>query len=188
MGVNAFDQPNVQDSKTRTNSKIAGYHENGKLEELTPVWSDEETEVWAADGFDIQGCSSYTDFITRFISDAEPGRDYIAINAYLPRNDEMTRWLQNLRGLILNSTGCATTLGFGPRFQHSTGQLHKGGINSGMFIQIVADYSEDCMIPNEDLSFKCLERAQALGDIESLTANDRRVIRIRFKNGLPGQG
>ncbi len=187
LGVNAFDQPNVQDSKARTSSKIAGYRENGKFDDLMPVWSDEETEVWAPEGFDIKGCTSYNDFITRFISEARSGEDYIAINAYLPRNPEMTRLLQNLRGLILNSTGCATTLGFGPRFLHSTGQLHKGGKNNGMFIQIIADHTEVCMIPNEDLSFNCLERAQALGDIESLTANGRRVLRIRFKNGFPGQ-
>ena len=99
----------------------------------------------------------------------------------------LTAWLQKLRGIILQSTGCATTLGFGPRFQHSTGQLHKGGANNGLFVQIVADYDEDIEIPNEDLSFGILERAQALGDFESLTSNGRRVLRLRFKKGLPGK-
>ena len=188
IGVNAFDQPNVQDSKTRTAAKINEYHEKGNLEDLAPVWSDSETEVWTPDGPDnYSSCKTCNDVLTLFLSEAKAGSDYAAINAYLPRNPEMTAWLQNLRGIILRSTGCATTLGFGPRFQHSTGQLHKGGTNNGLFIQIVADYDEDIEIPNEDLSFIVLERAQALGDLESLTANGRRVLRLRYKNGLPGR-
>lgn len=188
LGVNAFDQPNVQDSKTRTVAKINEYHEKGMLAEPEAVWSDEFTEVWINEKPEaLAECRTYNDIITRFISRACAGTDYIAINAYLPRNAGMTAWAQNLRSMILRTTGCATTLGFGPRFQHSTGQLHKGGTNNGLFIQIVADYQEDEEIPNEDLSFRVLERAQALGDLESLTANQRRVIRIRFKNGLPKQ-
>ena len=188
LGVNAFNQPNVQDSKTRTVAKVADFHENGKLEELPVVWEDENVRIWAPENLgDLKDCASYSDVISRLIADCIPGENYIAINAYLPRNPEMTDWLQKLRANILHSTNCATTLGFGPRFQHSTGQLHKGGTNNGYFIQIVADYDQDIVIPNEDLTFKVLERAQALGDFESLIANDRNVIRIEFKNGLPGQ-
>ena len=187
LGVNAFDQPDVQDSKTRTTAKINAYHETKKLTDLDAVWSDGGTEVWASDAAMISGCKNYNEVITRFISAAAAGKDYIAINAYLPRNDETEARLQNLRGVILRNTGCATTLGFGPRFLHSTGQLHKGGTNSGLFIQIVADHREDLAIPNEELGFSVLERAQALGDLESLIANNRRVIRIRFRNESAGQ-
>ncbi len=191
LGVNAFDQPDVQDSKTRTSAKINSYRENGKLEDLEEARFDDGTEVWTADPEILAGCRNYNDVITQFISGAAAGRDYIAINAYLPRSADMEARLQNLRGVILRNTGCATTLGFGPRFLHSTGQLHKGGPDSGLFIQIVSDPLKDQDIPNEGMSFSILERAQALGDLESLIANKRRVIRIRirirYRNGSFGQ-
>lgn len=188
LGVNAFDQPNVQDSKTRTVAKVNDYHQNGNLEELPVCWEDDNVRIWAPESLgDLKECCCYSDVISCFISNAQPGKNYIAINAYLPRNDATTEWLQKLRANILHSTNCATTLGFGPRFQHSTGQLHKGGTNNGYFIQIVADYEKDIDIPNESLTYKVLERAQALGDLESLTANERNVIRINFKKGIPGQ-
>ena len=181
LSVNAFDQPDVQDSKTRTAAKINSYREKGTLEDLTETRFDDGTEAWASDPEMLSGCKNYNDVITHFISGAEAGKDYIAINAYLPRNDDTEARLQNLRGVILRNTGCATTLGFGPRFLHSTGQLHKGGTDNGLYIQIVTDPHKDQDIPNEGLSFSVLERAQALGDLESLTAKNRRVIRIRIR-------
>ena len=172
-------------------AKINSYRENGKLEDLEEARFDDGTEVWTADPEILSGCRNYNDVITQFISGAAAGRDYIAINAYLPRSADMEARLQNQRGVILRNTGCATTLGFGPRFLHSTGQLHKGGPDSGLFIQIVSDPLKDQDIPNEGMSFSVLERAQALGDLESLIANKRRVIRIRirirYRNGSFGQ-
>ena len=181
LSLNAFDQPDVQDSKTRTAAKINSYREKGTLEDLIETRFDDGTEAWASDPEMLSGCKNYNDVITHFISGAEAGKDYIAINAYLPRNDDTEARLQNLRGVILRNTGCATTLGFGPRFLHSTGQLHKGGTDNGLYIQIVTDPHKDQDIPNEGLSFSVLERAQALGDLESLTAKNRRVIRIRIR-------
>ena len=81
---------------------------------------------------------------------------------------------------LLARTGCATTLGFGPRFLHSTGQLHKGGPDSGLFLQITADPDKDLEIPGQGLSFSVLERAQALGDYEALAARGRRVLRVHL--------
>ena len=186
LGVNAFDQPNVQSSKMRTTAKINEYHETGNLSDLEAVWSDDDTEIWAPEQFPhISDCKTFNDVINEYIGQGTAGRDYIAVNAYLPRTAETTEWLQNLRSVILRTTGCATTAGFGPRYLHSTGQMHKGGPNSGLFIQIVADQQKDLEIPNEDLSFGILERAQALGDLEALVENNRRVIRVRFRNGLP---
>lgn len=83
----------------------------------------------------------------------------------------------------MKQTGCATTLGFGPRFLHSTGQLHKGGANNGIFLQITADQPADVMIPDMGFSFGTLELAQALGDLEALLNRDRRVIRIHLTDG-----
>ncbi len=105
---------------------------------------------------------------------------YVAINAYLPRNAETTEMLQRMRVAIREKTKCAVTAGFGPRFQHSTGQFHKGGPNTGLFIQIISDVKEDMQIPKEGMTFGTLIRAQALGDYETLVARQRRVIRVHL--------
>lgn len=162
LGVNAFDQPDVQDSKDRTKAKIADYKSSGRLMEGGSV---ELKEARTA--------------IFDFLSQVKAG-DYIAINAYLPRNKPMVAALQRMRVALREKTRCAVTAGFGPRFQHSTGQYHKGGPNSGLFIQIVADVKGDLNIPDEGLTFGTLIRAQALGDYETLQARGRRVIRVHL--------
>lgn len=188
IGVNAFDQPDVHECKSRTAAKISEYHKCSRLSDIEEIWSDTETAVSAPDNLgDLSDCRTYNDVITKFIAQCKAGRDFVALNAYLPQSSEMFNWLQKLRSMILRTTGCATSIAFGPCFLHSTAQLHNGGPNTGLFIQIVADYSADIDIPEEDISFGILERAQAIGDFESLNANDRRVMRIRFKNGLPKQ-
>ncbi|MCX7975990.1 MAG: hypothetical protein N2646_02845, partial [Bellilinea sp.] len=109
--------------------------------------------------------------------------DYIALNAYLPRNSHTLEVLQKLRQSILEKTGCATTLGFGPRFLHSTGQLHKGGSDRALFLQITREPEQDVEIPGQGITFSILERAQALGDLEALMARQRRVIRVHLTAG-----
>ncbi|HEX2997607.1 MAG TPA: hypothetical protein VHP14_22480, partial [Anaerolineales bacterium] len=105
---------------------------------------------------------------------------YVAINAYLPRNGEMIEALQALRAAIRAKTGNAVTAGFGPRFQHSTGQFHKGGPKNALFLQITADPEADVDIPTEGLSFGTLIRAQALGDYEALIEADKKVLRVHL--------
>ena len=109
----------------------------------------------------------------------KPG-DYVAINAYLPRNQSTSEALSEFRKQILDKFGVATTLGFGPRFLHSTGQLHKGGANNGVYIQISADEDVNLDIPGENITFGILERAQVIGDFEALEARGRRVVRIQL--------
>ncbi|MFL7869146.1 MAG: bifunctional transaldolase/phosoglucose isomerase [Anaerolineales bacterium] len=164
LEVNAFDQPDVQDSKDRTKAKIAQYHKKGKLE--------------AGEFIALKDAKPA---LKEFLTQKQPG-DYLAVNAYLPRNEEMISALQDLRAALRETTGCAVTLGFGPRFQHSTGQLHKGGPDTGMFLQITADPVEDVEIPTQKLSFGTLEQAQALGDYEALKARGRRVLRLHLSN------
>ncbi len=189
MNINAFDQPNVIETKNLTTAKIDEYHTKGKIDDFPVVWSDSKTDVWAVNyDEDLTGCTSCDEIITQFVSGAEPGKNYIAINAYLPRNAETEIWLQQLRSTILQSTNCATTLGFGPRFQYATGQLHKGGINTGYIIQIISDYEQDIEIPNADLSFNLFERVQSMVDFDNLATNGRKAIRIHFKNGIPARG
>ena len=162
LGVNAFDQPNVEDAKKRAKARIADYQEKGKLEEGEFVPLKDAGPA-----------------LLKFLNASKDG-DYIAIAAFLPRNAEMIAALQDLRVAIREKTKRAVTLGFGPRFLHSTGQLHKGGANNGLFLQITADPLEDVDIPTQGMSFGTLELAQALGDYEALTARGRRVLRVHL--------
>jgi transaldolase/glucose-6-phosphate isomerase len=169
LGVNPFDQPDVQDSKLRTKARIADYQKTGKL-----------TDVDLVDGPKIKK------ELEKFLSGVKEG-DFVAINAYLPRNGAMIEAIQGFRVAIRAKTGCAVTAGFGPRFQHSTGQFHKGGPNKGWFIQVVYDAQEDMDIPTEGLTFGTLLRAQALGDHEALKAAHRRVLRLRVGGDAAGE-
>ncbi len=162
LGVNPFDQPDVQDNKNRTVAKIQQFRETGSLGEEAYVPGDEALPA-----------------LKEFLALARPG-DYVAINAYLRRNPQMESVLSELRIAVLAQTGCATTLGFGPRFLHSTGQLHKGGSEHGLFIQITAEPKTDIDIPGQGLSFGTLQRAQAIGDFEALYDRGRRILRIHL--------
>jgi hypothetical protein len=102
----------------------------------------------------------------------------VAINAFIPRNSRNENLATKLREKIKLKTKTPTTLGFGPRFLHSTGQLHKGGANTGIFIEITQDPQKDINIPGENITFGILERAQALGDFKALQERGRRIIRI----------
>lgn len=163
LGVNAFDQPDVQDSKLRTIAKIKEYQSTGKLADVDLV--------------DSGGAKSA---LEAFLANPSLG-EFVAINAYLPRNKETESSLQALRAAIREKTKCAVAAGFGPRFQHSTGQFHKGGPNKGRFIQVVYDTQTDIEIPTQGMTFGTLIRAQALGDYEALVAAGRKVLRIKLK-------
>ncbi len=179
LGVNPFDQPDVQDSKSRTDQKIRNFHENGVLGEGAPIWEGEQVQLYG--NVRIGAGESLAGILDSFLELGQEG-DYIALNAYLPRTASYLDMLQKLRIAVWKRTGLATTLGFGPRFLHSTGQLHKGGPNRGLFLQITAEPSEDLPIPGWKLTFGTLERAQALGDLEALQAAGRRVLQIHLPN------
>jgi transaldolase / glucose-6-phosphate isomerase len=178
LGVNAFDQPNVESSKKITKVKIAEYQAKGKLKEGKPAWKQGGVEVFSPTA--VTG-ASLKPILGRFLKKAKPN-GYVAINAYLPRNGEMIDVLQKMRSAIRAKTRNAVTAGFGPRFQHSTGQFHKGGPKSALFLVITAEPEKDMEIPTEGLTFGTLIRAQALGDYEALIEAGRKVIRVH----LPG--
>jgi len=184
LGVNAFDQPDVQDSKDRTNQKLTSYLAQKELNEPKVTWSKNGVKVYGVEFEGLAGCESVAEVISAFGMLSRAG-DYIAINAYLRRNTGTAEKLTKLRKRILEQTRRATTLGFGPRFLHSTGQLHKGGDNNGLFIQITQEDEDDLAIPGKDYSFGILARAQALGDLEALLARERRAIRIHLPAGDP---
>ncbi|MCL4271792.1 MAG: bifunctional transaldolase/phosoglucose isomerase [Anaerolineales bacterium] len=162
LGINAFDQPDVQDSKLRTIAKIKEYQATGQL-----------TETDLVDGKDAKKA------IEEFLANPQAG-EFVTINAYLPRTKEMIEAIQALRIAIRKKTKLPVTAGFGPRFQHSTGQFHKGGPNKGRFIQFVYDAEKDMDIPGQGLTFGTLIRAQALGDYEALKVAGRKALRIRL--------
>ena len=112
-------------------------------------------------------------------AEAKPG-DYFALLAYIERTPQTQEALQAIRLRLRDLTRDATTLGYGPRFQHSTGQLHKGGPNTGVFLQFVADDVQDVPIPDEPYTFGVLKQAQALGDLQALEVHGRRVIRLNL--------
>ncbi len=178
IGVNAFDQPDVQDSKNRTIAKISYYKEHQDFSESQPAVKDHGISLYGSispDGKQVPH------IIDKFLQSAQPN-DYVAINAYIMRDRKNTAELQQLRLWIRDHTHLATMLGFGPRFQHSTGQLHKGGENNGLFLVITTDPKKDVEIPDEGMSFGTLEHGQALGDLEALQARGRRVLRIHLTN------
>jgi len=180
IGINAFNQPDVQDSKDRTKQKIDHYLSSGKFDSGTPNLENESFRIFTnQNDLSLEG-KELKEIVKNFLQLRKDG-DYIAINAYLPRIQNVENKLQEFRQTILSQTKQATTLGFGPRFLHSTGQLHKGGPNSGLFIQIIGNPDQDIDIPGWGLSFNTLMDAEALGDYEALVSRDRRIIRIELK-------
>ena len=181
LGVNAFDQPNVQESKEFTKFYLEEFKKDGRLPEDSPVMTDGDVRLFT-DGANRQAlkdASSLVRAVAAHLSRVGTG-DYVAINAYLERTPVVHEAFRRIRALIRDTKRVATTLGYGPRFLHSTGQLHKGGPDSGVFLQVTADHPEDLDIPGEPYSFGTLVTAQALGDMKSLCTRNRRVIRIHL--------
>ncbi len=180
LGVNSFDQPDVQDAKTRTLDGIAAFKQTGKLETGNTILNLPDAEAFTNQNLDIKGIGSMDALIDKYLSTVLHKTDYVAINAFLPRTLAMESLMQQLRKAILEKFGNAVTLGFGPRFLHSTGQLHKGGPNSGVFIEFTADPKHELTIPEEGISFGTFSMAQALGDYQALEAKARRLLRIHL--------
>jgi transaldolase / glucose-6-phosphate isomerase len=166
LGINPFDQPNVQQAKDATRELLTEFANQGRL-------PDEEKK--AADD----------DAVRAHLETIRPG-DYVAFLNYVEESSEIDRKLQDLRTVVRDRTKCATTAGYGPRFLHSTGQLHKGGPNTGIFFQITDEDKSDFPVPGEPYSFSILKQAQALGDFRALTSRGRRVVRIDVRQDILG--
>ncbi|MEJ2211480.1 MAG: glucose-6-phosphate isomerase [Anaerolineae bacterium] len=166
LGINPFNQPNVESAKVRAREAVAGYAEKGTLPADRPAPVEPSA-------------------LTAFLASAQAG-EYVSLQAYLRPTADVDAALLTLRTLIRDRLKLATTVGYGPRFLHSTGQLHKGDAGGGLFIQFTADSPEDVPIPDEpgsggaSMSFGVLELAQALGDKQALQAAGRRVIRFHL--------
>lgn len=178
LNINPFDQPNVQESKNFTAQLTQTFEREGALPAQPPLFCDHDVAVYADAGMDdldsLEAC------VSQFLNRVAPGA-YVALCAYLDMNRDLVAHLQGLRHRIRQVCGVATTLGFGPRFLHSTGQLHKGGPNSVAVIQLTGDDAADVPIPGRAFSFGILKEAQALGDAHALSRRNRRAVRIHFK-------
>ena len=178
LKINPFDQPNVEQAKIKARELMAEFAENGYLPSPAPTLDYDDIDAYGP----AMG-ETVTEALRAFAVQGRPG-DYIAIMAYLPYTAQTDAALNNLRLALRNSLRCATTVGYGPRFLHSTGQLHKGDGNNGLFIQITQTPPDDAAIPGEQYSFATLVAAQAQGDYNALAENRRRLIRFHLEQGV----
>src|SRR5438477_6549189 len=160
LRIDAFDQPNVQESKDNTKKVLARFKASGKLPPAESV-----------------PASKSKSGLKTLLARAKRG-SYFAIMAYTPRSTASESAIASIRTSVRDSTRYATTAGYGPRFLHSTGQLHKGGPKVGMFLQVVQDDARDVPIPGQPYTFSILKRAQSLGDLESLSSRRLPVLRV----------
>jgi len=180
IGVNSFDQPDVQDAKTRTLAGIEAFRKTGQFIIDAPVFKTPEFSVYSNQKIKNLKAETPLVVIYEFLESNADKNGYVALNAFVCRNDKNKQILSNLREWILEEFGMASTLGFGPRFLHSTGQLHKGGPENGLFIMITNTPSEDVAISGEGITFGKLCFAQSLGDESALISRGRKVLRIHF--------
>jgi transaldolase/glucose-6-phosphate isomerase len=184
LELNPFDQPDVEAAKIATRRVTTAYEESGELPTPVSLAADGGLKLFAdekhADALQTAAPGGGVEqFIAAHLARLGDG-DYFAINAYLEMNSENEEKLQAIRHAVRNSKRVATTLGYGPRFLHSTGQLHKGGPRTGVFLQITADDAADIEIPDQRCSFGTLKLAQSLGDMEVLAERGRRVLRVHL--------
>jgi len=169
LGIHPFNQPDVQ---------LAKDFAKKAMEKIGIEKEESDEETWSVDEPEILAQA-----LKDWMGQAMPG-DYIALQAYLPPLEETTEALQDIRLELLKRARLATTLGYGPRFLHSTGQLHKGGPNSGLFLQVVDEPNIDLPVPETDYDFKALIKAQSLGDYQALMERERRVLRINLETDV----
>jgi hypothetical protein len=159
LGINAFDQPNVQEAKDNTQKVLQRYADEGSLPEV-----------------DDADDSALRDLLQQ----AEPP-NYVAIMAYVQPSERFDAAVAGLRAAIRDASRATTTFGYGPRFLHSTGQFHKGGPKTGVFLQLVHDGEDDVEIPEAGYTFGTLKNAQATGDLETLKAHGLPAQRVRLE-------
>jgi transaldolase/glucose-6-phosphate isomerase len=185
LGIDPFDQPNVQEAKDATRALLDTYRAEGGLPQPAPLVA--EPGIAAYGDASVLGDTPVTiDGAVRTLLELLQPDDYFALLAYLPADPATVELLQGLRALVRDRAGVATTLGIGPRFLHSTGQLHKGGPPSGVFLQITGEPRRDLPIPGWPESFGILIAAQAAGDLAALQRRGRRVLRLHLADPEAG--
>lgn len=181
LAINPFDQPNVQESKDATKALLDIFKKEAKLPEQSAIVADDGLTIYGDERLRTEAASGgsrrVADVVRQHLARTKLG-DYVAMLVYVEVTSEINEAIEAFRNSVSSATNCATTTGYGPRFLHSTGQLHKGGPDSGVFIQLTAPDSTDLHVPGEPYSFSVLKEAQAQGDFESLLSHGRRAIRV----------
>jgi len=181
LGIDPFDQPDVEASKVKTRELTAAYEKTGKLPAETPFLEEAGLALFA-DGKNVSvftKASTLAEVLAAHFARIRGG-DYCALLAYVERNKQHRNVLQEIRVQIRDRKRVATCLGFGPRFLHSTGQAYKGGPNTGVFLQITCDDAADLQVPDQKYTFGVVKAAEARGDFEVLAERDRRVLRVHL--------
>jgi transaldolase/glucose-6-phosphate isomerase len=185
IGINPFDQPDVEASKVATRALTSAFERTGALPADPPIYQESGislfTDARNTDALEsaLGGNRSLAGYIRAHLNRLEEG-DYFAILAYLAMNQTHEDALQAMRHTVRDRKRVATCLGFGPRFLHSTGQAYKGGPNSGVFLQITCEDGRDIPVPGQRYSFGVVKAAEALGDLAVLVARERRALRVHL--------
>jgi transaldolase/glucose-6-phosphate isomerase len=184
LGINPFNQPDVEASKIATRRLTSTFEKSGQLPTESALLRNDNIDVFAdTRNAEVLGSAapwpSLENYLRVHLNRFQSG-DYFAINAYIEMSEANEARLQGIRHSVRDGKRVATTLGFGPRFLHSTGQLHKGGANNGVFLQITCDDPQDIAIPGQQYTFGMLKQFQAQGDLEVLVERKRRVLRLHL--------
>ena len=184
MGINPFNQPDVEASKVKTRELTSAYEHSGEPTPETPIAEDRGIAVYADPHnaevlADAVATASLEAYLGAHFKRANGG-DYIGLLAYVDHDHAHVELLNGLRKSLRDKTRCATVVGFGPRFLHSTGQAYKGGPNTGVFLQITHDPQADIAVPGHKYSFSVVQLATAQGDLEVLVERERRVLRVHL--------
>ncbi|HEV2133683.1 MAG TPA: bifunctional transaldolase/phosoglucose isomerase [Terracidiphilus sp.] len=184
MGINPFDQPDVESAKVEARSLTSAYEETGRLPERAPIFEESGLKLFASEAYAKALKASVpqpslTAYLRAHLIQIH-ARDYFAALAFLPMFPEHEAAVQQFRHKIRDDKKVATCMGFGPRFQHSTGQDYKGGPNTGVFLQITSENAVDVQIPGQKYSFGVVAAAQAAGDLAVLESRGRRALRVHM--------
>jgi transaldolase/glucose-6-phosphate isomerase len=188
LGINPFNQPDVESAKIKTRELTSAFEKSGKLPAEKPVVSSAEADLYTDDhnAAELRKAGANGDlqsWIKAHLSRSGRG-DYVALLAYIERDAEHIEALQKMRLAVRDRRHLATCAEFGPRFLHSTGQAYKGGPDSGVFLQITAEEQKDLKVPGQKASFGIIKAAQARGDFDVLTERGRRALRVHLKGDL----
>jgi transaldolase/glucose-6-phosphate isomerase len=185
IGINAFNQPDVEASKIETKKLTSQYEATGSLPPESPFFIGKDAKLFADDknSAALAGGKSLNEIVKTHLSRIGAG-DYFALLGYIPMNAQNEKALQTIRMSVRDAKKVATCLGFGPRFLHSTGQAYKGGPNSGVFLQITCDDASDLAVPGQKYTFGVVKAAQARGDFAVLAERGRRALRVHLGKNL----
>jgi transaldolase/glucose-6-phosphate isomerase len=187
IGINTFNQPDVEASKIETRKLTSEYEATGKLPSEAPFFEDQGLKLFADEknAAALKNNSNLSEVLRTHLSRIGSG-DYFALLGYIQMNDAHEKSLQAIRHQVRDAKKSATCLGFGPRFLHSTGQAYKGGPNSGVFLQLTCDDAADIPVPGQKFTFGIVKAAQARGDFAVLSDRDRRALRIHLGKNVKG--